>query len=241
MGMFAYYSKWLPRFSDQALPLRSLFPLDDSARKAFESLKKQLEAATLRTINESQPFVVECDASEVALSATPNQAGRPVAFMSRNFQGSERHYAPLEKEATAIIEAFRKWKHFLVRQTFTIVTDQRSVAFMMSTRPRTKVKNSKIESWRQEMASLHHIKYRLGKLNVAADCLSKSTCASVQQSLSLQELHERVCHPGIRRLDHYVRQKNLPFALQNVKHVCAIIARSALKSNHVLVDPPVIL
>jgi len=23
MGMFAYYSKWLPRFSDPALPLRS--------------------------------------------------------------------------------------------------------------------------------------------------------------------------------------------------------------------------
>jgi len=58
MGMFAYYSKWLPRFSDQALPLRSSsFPLDDSARKAFESLKKQLEAATLRAIDESQPFV----------------------------------------------------------------------------------------------------------------------------------------------------------------------------------------
>jgi len=79
--------------------------------------------------------------------------------MSRNFQGSERHYAPVEKEATAIIEAIRKWKHFIVRQPFTMVTDQRSVAFMMSTRPRTKEKNSKIESWRLEMSSLrYHIK-----------------------------------------------------------------------------------
>jgi len=90
MGMFAYYSKWLPRISDQALPLRSSsYSLEDSARKAFESLKKQLEAATLRAIDESQPLVAECDASEVALSATLKQAGRPVVFMSRNFQGSE--------------------------------------------------------------------------------------------------------------------------------------------------------
>jgi len=33
-------------------------------------------------------------------------------------------------------------------------------------------------------------------------------------------LHERLCHPGIRGLHHYVRQKNLPFAVQDVKHVC---------------------
>jgi len=199
-GMFAYYSKWLPRFSDQAPPLRSSsFPLDDSAWKAFESLKKQLEAVTLRAIDEPLPFVVECDASEVALSATLNQTGRPIVFMSRNFQGSERHYAPVEKEATAIIEAISKWKHFLVRQPFTIATDQRSVAFIMSTRPRTKVTNSKTECWRPEMFSLrYHIKYRPGKWNVAADCLSRSTCTSVQQSLSLQELHERLSsgHPA---------------------------------------------
>jgi len=92
---------------------------------------------------------------------------------------------------------------------------------MMSMRPRTKVKNSKIESWRLEMSSLrYHIKYWPGKLNVAADRLSRSTCASVQQSLSLQELHERLRHPGLRGVHHYVRQKNLPFALQDVKHVC---------------------
>jgi len=27
------------------------------------------------------------------------------------------------------------------------------------------------------------------------------------------------CHPGIRRLHHYVRQNNLPFALKDVQHV----------------------
>ena len=122
------------------------FPLDESALSAFDQLKKELERATLHSIDESQPFVVECDASEVCVSATLNQCGRPVAFMSRTLQGSELHYPPVEKEATAIVEAVRKWRHFLAGRHFTLVTDQRSVAFMIDNRKRSKIKNNKIQS-----------------------------------------------------------------------------------------------
>ena len=49
--------------------------------------------------------MVQCDASEFAVSATLNQSGWPIAFMSRTLQGSKLHYAPVEKETTAVIEA----------------------------------------------------------------------------------------------------------------------------------------
>ena len=153
VGMFAYYAKWIPNFSDKIQPLvnATSFPLDESALSAFGQLKKELERATLHSIDESQPFVVECDASEVSVSATLNQCGRSVAFMSRTLQGSELHYAPVEKEATAIIEAVRKWRHFLAGRHFTLVTDQRSVAFMIDNKKRSKIKNNKIQSWRLEL------------------------------------------------------------------------------------------
>lgn len=89
VGMFAYYAKWIPNFSDK---IRSLvqatnFSLDETALSAFSMLKKELERATLQSIDESLPFVVECDASEVALSATLNQGGQPVPdpSMAGNF------------------------------------------------------------------------------------------------------------------------------------------------------------
>ena len=44
--------------------------------------------------------------------------------MSRTLHGSEMYYTHVEKEATAIIEAVRKWEHLLARQHFTIITDK---------------------------------------------------------------------------------------------------------------------
>ena len=75
VSMFAYYAKWIPNYSDKVKPLSQAtsFPLDVDALNAFMMLKKELGKASLHSIDESLPFVVETDASEVALSATLNQ------------------------------------------------------------------------------------------------------------------------------------------------------------------------
>ena len=225
LGLFAYYAKWVPEFSDRIsrLKLASTFPLGREELQDFEELKRLIAASALKAIDESLPFVVECDASEVAVSATLNQGGRPVAFMSRSFSGSELAYPAVEKEATAIIEAVRKWSHLLMRQQFTLVTDQRSVAFMLDMRKKTKVKSNKILCWRLELSSFAYtIHYRPGRLNVAADALTRATCSAVRSPTSmLDDIHKQLCCPGITRLWHYVRVKNLPYSLENVKKTCS--------------------
>ena len=130
--------------------------------------------------DDAVPFTVETDASEVALSATLNQSGRPVAFFSRTLQKSEFHYPAVEKEALAIVESIRKWSHLLIRQPFTLITDQRSVAFMLDNRMRTKIKNNKILGWRLELAPFSYsIKYRPGKANIGADPLTRASCSAI--------------------------------------------------------------
>ena len=78
LGMFSYYAKWISHFSDKIRPLvdTKSFPLSDSALSAFQLLKKEFGVVTLSSIDEDVPFVVECDASQVAISATLNQGGR---------------------------------------------------------------------------------------------------------------------------------------------------------------------
>ena len=98
------------------------FPLTGSALATFVLLKSELCNSALQSIDESLPFVVECDASDVAISATLNQGGRLVACMSRTLQGSEIYSPAYEKEATAVVEAVKKCSHLLSCQTFTLIT-----------------------------------------------------------------------------------------------------------------------
>ena len=148
---------------------------------------------SLQAVDESLPFVVECDASDMAISATLNQRWRPVKVD----KSTELHYSSVEKEATAIIEVVRNWRHFLACRHFILVTDQQSVSYMFDNRRRTKVKNNKIQYWRLELASFsYQIQYRPGKDNNAADTLAQTFCSTVSP-YGLEALHQGLRHPGL--------------------------------------------
>jgi len=91
---------------------------------------------------------------------------------------------------------------------------------MLDNRKRTKIKNNKIQCWRLELASYSYsIQYRPGKDNVGPDALTRAFCANVSDS-NLVELHDGLCHPGVTRMLHFVRAKNLPYSTDDVKIVC---------------------
>ena len=125
IGMFACYARWIPQFSDKICPLTDTvsFPLDQKDLALLNALKDEHARVALSPSNEDIPFVVECDASDVAISASLNQTGRPVAFLSKMLSGAELNYPAVEKEALSIIESVRKWSNLLSRQPFTLITD----------------------------------------------------------------------------------------------------------------------
>ena len=109
----------------------------------------------------------------------------------------------------------------MLRKQFTLITDQRSVAFMFDNRKRTKIKNSKIQCWRIELAEFSYtISYQPGPDNIVPDALTRAHCVAVPYA-NLVEIHNNLCHPGITRLLHFVQSKNLPFSTDDVIRVCA--------------------
>jgi hypothetical protein len=116
----------------------------------------------------------------------------------------------------AIVEAVRKWQHFLAPRHFTLKTDQRSVAFMFDSRKRTKIKNNKIQPWRLELGSFSYtVECRPGKDNVAPDSFTRAFSASMFSN-NLEEIHIGLFHPGITRMLHFVKSKNLPYSTEEV-------------------------
>ena len=224
LGFFSYYAKWIRNFSEKISPLvkTDRFPLSNEQLKTFELLKEEVADSVVMSIDESIPFTVETDASNHALAATLNQSGRPVAFFSRTLRGSELKHSSVEKEAQAIIEAIRYWRRFLTGRHFKLVTDQKSVSFMFNTKHHGKIKNEKIMRWRMDLLCYDFdIVYRPGVENIPADTLSRN-CVSVISSVSkLHEIHVSLSHPGVTRMCHFVRSRNLPYSVEDVRKITA--------------------
>jgi len=143
--------------------------------------------------------------------------------MSRTLTSCERLYPAVEKEACAIIEAVRCWKHYLKGRHFSLVTDQQAISYMFDQHHKSKIKNTKILSWRLELTQFSYdIHHRPGVDNVAPDAFSRVCLVTSNSSHSskLQELHQSLGHPGYARLYHFVRQRNLPFSSEETKGIC---------------------
>ena len=236
LGFFSYYAQWIPNYSEKSRPLnllsatRNKYVFTEKELNAFKIIKQDIVSAVRTTIDEDLPFVVETDASDHSVAATLNQGGQPVAFYSRTLNKSECNYPSIEKEACAIVEALKKWRHYLMGRKFLLITDQRSISFMFDDKTKGKVKNEKINRWRIELSCYKfEISYRKGIENKGADMFSRTfNCAISEESSKLYELHKALCHPGVTRLAHFVRTRNLPYSVEEIKRTvgsCSICAK----------------
>ena len=86
---------------------------------------------------------------------------------------------------------------------------------------------------RIELSSFYFtVVHRPGKENVAPDTLSRAFCGAVTVN-RLRELHIALCHPGVTRMAHFVRTKNLPYSLGDIREMQQT-KKSAWKLNRSL-------
>lgn len=224
VGLFAYYAKWIPKCSEIIKPLTEAKSslaakesLPQQAIDAIEKLKDLLIRSSLSIPDQTKNMTLETDASDIALGASLTQDGRPVAFFSRVLSQTEKHYPVMEKEAAAIVESCKRWRHLLhMVPQFMILTDQKAVSFLFDTQHKSKIKNEKIIRWRNELSDLRfNISHKPGSENIAADALSR--CGSIKDEKCLETLHSRLGHPGITRFTHYCRSKNLPYTVSEIR------------------------
>ena len=118
--------------------------------------------------------VLETDDSSHSIGTVLSQEGKPIGFYSHKLSITESKWSAIEQEAFAIVRAVDHFRHFIMGRHFKLLTDQKGVAYLFDSRPKNKIKISKLNRWRMELTVFNfEISYRSGASNVAADALSR--------------------------------------------------------------------
>lgn len=156
IGLFANYSTWIPNFSRKLQPLTSVeqFSLSNLQNNTFEEFELIIYKSFLSAIDPKDPFTVETDALTYLLQRLLLKMGGLLRF-SLEHTVTEKKYPIIENEACAIAESLKKWRHYLLGRRLYLLTDQKSVAFMLQNHA-GKIKNYTTQRWRQEQSDYNY-------------------------------------------------------------------------------------
>jgi len=134
------------------------------------------------------------------------QNGRPLAYFSQSLGPKAAAQSTYHKEALAIIEALKKWRHYFLGNLLIIRTDHQSLKYMIDQRLAEGVQHKLLLKL---LEFDYKIEYKKGKENLAADALSRrdSACAAVTMvtpswitDLELSYVADPHCHQLIEKL-----------------------------------------
>lgn len=140
-GLAQYYSKFVKHFSAICDPMLDTIkggmmmrfhwtPQEDDG---FEILKKRITTQPIMVLPSFENiFIVECDASIVAIRAALGQEGRPVTFHSEKINDAKRKYSSYDLELYELGQVLRKWRHYLLPKEFMVYSNNQAPIFLNS-------------------------------------------------------------------------------------------------------------
>jgi hypothetical protein len=187
LGLTRYYRRFIKDYGLIYKPLHELLRKDSFCwtpdHTTFQTLKTKLTSAPVLALsNFSLPFTLETDASDYGIGAVLMQQGRPIAFYSQSLGPKVSAQSTYHKEALAILQALKKWRHYILGSHLIIKIDQQSLKFMMSQRL---TEGNQHKLLMKLMEFNYSIEYKKGKENRAADALSRQDHSSLAISAAI--------------------------------------------------------
>ena len=72
-------------------------------------------------------FQVDYDASGNAIRSILSQEGRRITYFSENLNDAKRKYSIYNQEFYAIVQALKKWRHYLLPKEFVLYTNHQAL------------------------------------------------------------------------------------------------------------------
>lgn len=203
IGMVSFYKQFIDHFSDLTAPITELLKgkkgkicWSKEADAAFLKIKSVLTSPNvLANPDFRAPFIIESDASDVAVGAVLvqviNGTKRPIAFFSKKLSATQRKYAPTEKECLGVILAIQKFRHYVEGSRFTVVTDAQSLIWLRKIS--AEGGSAKLIRWALKLQQYDfELLYRKGSLNITADALSRAVLSIDIVDPEYEELKKKI-------------------------------------------------
>ena len=191
LGLAGYYRRVIKEFGSIAKPLTAKtqkeasklpFTWDEKDQAAFEKLRTCLTTPSILAYPDfEKEFLLFTDACDYGIGAVLSQIQNEnevvIAYFSNQLKKAELKYATVEKEAFAVVEAIKHFRHYLLDKPFTVISDHRPLQWLED----QKDSNGRLGRWAVLLAGTNYkIKYRTGRIHQNADCLSRIKIALVQ-------------------------------------------------------------
>lgn len=185
LGLVQWFRRFVPSLAKTANPLykllqkNTIFEWREEEENAFQKLKTALtEAPILRfpSFEKEDEFQVITDASNTAIGSVLAQKNEKeqwiIAYASRQLNKAEINYSTTEKELLAVVWSIENFRHYLIGRQFTVQCDHKPLQWLA----KTKDTHGRLKRWSLKLLEYDFvIKYIPGKMNEAADFLSRKT------------------------------------------------------------------
>jgi hypothetical protein len=137
-GLESFYRKFIRNSSGICMPILDIvkkkhksFNWTEEAEKRFRMLQEKITGQpNLFLPDFGKTFQVRCDASGVAIGAVLSQENKIVSYFSEKLNDTKKNYSTYDKEFYVVIQALKKWRHYLIPKEFVLYSDNQDLQFI---------------------------------------------------------------------------------------------------------------
>lgn len=185
-GFANFMSRFIPYLAGLLKPIYATksgnFVWSSEAQVSFDRIKEIISQRTLLNFPDfTKPFIIECDASSVALGAVLKQDDFPLMFCSRVLSKSEMNYSVTDREFLALVWAIKKFRQYVYGHRFVVRVDHEPLIHLVK-KPPGCARHARYINFLEDFD--FQVDYINGSENVMADVMSRLVPTDIVSSNS---------------------------------------------------------